>query len=114
MPIVISLLLQVPPETDSVKETADPEQTLAGPVIVVGTAFTDTGADAVQPVPGVMVIAAVPKATPFTIPVDVPTEATELLLLLHVPLILLLRVVVDARHTLVMPLITGTGLTVNV
>lgn len=112
--IVLLLLLQLPPDTDSVNGVIDPAHTSFAPVMVAGTPFTDTTVVAKHPVPGVIVIVAFPIVTPFTTPVDDPTEATALLLLVHVPPMLLLKVLVELRQTAAVPLITGAGFTVKV
>jgi hypothetical protein len=59
------------------------------------------------------VIVAVPPATAVTIPDDVPTVATPVLLLLHIPPeTLLLNVVVKVWHTDATPeIVPGTGVT---
>jgi hypothetical protein len=50
-----------------------------------------------------------PAETPVTAPVEEPTVATAVLLLLHVPPpVLWLRVVTEPWHTLVVPVIGGS------
>lgn len=60
-------------------------------------------------------ITGVPDATPVTTPLDEPTVACAVLLLVHVPpAILLLNVVVWPTHTVGVPVITdGAAFTVN-
>jgi len=56
-----------------------------------------------------------PALAPVTIPVEDPTLAMPLLLLLHTPPeILPVKPVVRPTHTLVVPLITGVVFTVTV
>jgi hypothetical protein len=55
------------------------------PVIGPAAGFTVTTIVAMQPVPNVYEITAVPAATPPKIPDVEPMVATEVLLLLHVP-----------------------------
>jgi hypothetical protein len=51
---------------------------------------------------------------PDTMPVAEPITATAVLLLLHVPPVdALLSVVLDPRHTLAVPVIAVTGLTLT-
>ena len=53
---------------------------------------------------------AVPPDTPLTTPVNAPTVATEVLLLLHAPQpVASLRVIVEPVHTTVGPVIAATG-----
>jgi hypothetical protein len=72
------------PEPASVNADVKPTQTTTLPVIAGGSGLTLTAAIAVQPTGVVYVIVAVPVAIPETIPA-VLTDATEVLLLLHVP-----------------------------
>ena len=62
-------------------------------------------------------IAVVPAATPVTIPVEVPTVATEGFALLHTPPeVPSVKVAVAPTHSLAVPLIAdiaGNGLTVS-
>src|SRR4051812_40034531 len=57
----------------------------------------------------------VPTATPDTKPVIIVVEATDVLLLLHVPLVVAsLSVVIEPRHTVAAPvIIAGIGFTVT-
>lgn len=57
-----------------------------------------------------------PADTPVTIPVNDPTVAKPVLLLVHVPpALVLLKAVVNPAHTLVVPVIdAGGGFTVTV
>ena len=85
------------------------------PVIEAGVGVTETEVVAAVPHPVLYVIVAVPPLTPLTIPDDVPTVATAVLLLLHVPPIaLLLNVVVDDWHTVIVPVIDpASGVTLT-
>jgi hypothetical protein len=62
------------------------------------------------------VIVHVPAETPVTIPVNIPTDAIEMSLQLHVPpIVALLHVMVSPAHTVDAPKISaGIGLTVTV
>jgi hypothetical protein len=78
------------------------------PVMAAGTAITVIVAVAVTPYT-TYVMVAVPAATPVTIPVDEPTVATPVLLLLQTPPgERLLSVVVLPAHTVDAP-VTGAG-----
>jgi hypothetical protein len=59
-------------------------------------------------------VVATDTVPPVTIPVELPTEATVLLLLVHVPPdIVLLNIVVCPEHTVGVPVLAGgTGFTV--
>ena len=73
------------------------------------TAFIVTTAVAVQPVPAVYTITAVPAATPVTTPVAEFTVATAVVLLLHTPpVVVLLRAVVPPIHAVRVP-VTEAG-----
>jgi len=87
--IAVLPLLQTPPVTDSIKEMAAPAHTDEAPVMVPETGGGLTVIIRLvlavpHPLVTVYVIAAVPRATPVTIP-DTPTVATAALLLLHTP-----------------------------
>jgi hypothetical protein len=111
----VLLLLQLPPGEDEVRVVVSPTHTLAAPLIVPGPAFTVTTVVAKQPVEPVYVIVAVPTLTPQNIPVDTPTVATAVLLLLHVPpLVASARVEQNPTQTETGPVIaTGGVLTVT-
>jgi hypothetical protein len=111
--IAILLLLQVPPVVPSLNVVVKPTQTDAIPVIAAGTGFTVTTAVCLQPVDNVQVIVDVPELTPLTTPDEEPTVATDVVLLLHVAPEPPLSVVVLPAHTVNVPVITGTGLTVT-
>ena len=112
----VLLLLHVPPVVASLKVVVEPIHTLATPVIDAGFGLTVTPNTAVQPAGSVYVMVAVPADTPVTIPVPAPTEAIEVLLLLHVPpLVASLSEVVSPTQTLLTPVIAdGVGLTVSI
>ena len=86
--------------------------------VITGVELSFTTWAAVQPAPGVMyVIVLVPGATPVIVPELDPT-VTNVLLLLHVPPVmpgLIPNVVEFVAHTIndVVPVITGTGLSVT-
>ncbi len=85
---LVVLLDQVPPVVELVSVVVAPWHTMAVPDIPAGDALTVTFfvTDPMQPAPvvTVYVIVAVPAPVPVTTP-DVPTVATGVLLLLHVP-----------------------------
>lgn len=108
-------LLQTPPGTVFVSVTKDPVHTDAGPKIAAGLALTVTDLEAMQPVgPIVYVMVTTPAEMPETIPVDKPTAAIPVLLLLHVPPdVASVSVVAVPAHMLAAPLIgEGEGKTV--
>lgn len=80
----VLLLLHVPPVVASLSEVVDPTQTLVVPSIAPGSGFTVTTVVLKHVVPKMYEITAVPKLLPVTHPVEA-TVATEVLLLLHVP-----------------------------
>lgn len=92
-----------------------PAQRFTGPPIATGAAVTVTIFVTVQPVPNEYVIVAVPGLPPVTMPPDKVTDATAVLLLLHVPPPgISLSVTVAPEHTVDGPLIApGAGLTVT-
>jgi hypothetical protein len=78
-----------------------------------GSGFTVTTAVLKQD-PIVYEIVAVPSVTPVTLPDVTPTETFELLLLHVPPDVVLVRAIVEPRHTVVAPAIgAGIGLTVT-
>ena len=93
-------------------EYAAPTQLI---LAVKGLAATETVAIALQEPDVVYVILTVPAATPVTIPVDEPTVAVPVALLVHVPPnVASLRVIAFAVQRLLDPLIAeGTVLTVT-
>ena len=92
----------------------EPAHTIPAPLMAAGSASTVTALIAVHPVPRVYVITEVPFATPDTIPVDVPTVAADVLLLLHVPPPASVNAVVEPAQTLAVPVIAeGRVLTVT-
>lgn len=101
----------VPPGVASLRVVDAPTQTVAVPVIGA-LALTVTGFVAIQP-PIEYVMVAVPDAIPVTMPEEEPTEATDGVLLLHVPPgTEFVNVAVIPTHTLDEPLITdGLALT---
>jgi len=110
----VLLLLHVPPVVASAKVIAEPTQMLVRPVIAEGKGLTVTTRVAKQPVESVYVIITVPAEKPVTTPEAGLTEATDGLLLVHVPpVVASASVVDDATHTVAVPVIAaGTGLTV--
>jgi hypothetical protein len=109
-------LLHEPPVVALDRLVVPPIHTLAVPVIAAGAVLTVTSAEALQPVPAVVNdIIVVPLATPFTMPLVRPTVATLVLLLLHVPEAVLVKVTEEPRHTLSEPMIPdGSALTVTI
>jgi hypothetical protein len=75
----------MPPVVPSVSVVVAPTQTVDAPPIDVGEGLTVTGFVAAQLPPVENVIIAVPADTPNTTPPVEPTDATSVLLLLHVP-----------------------------
>ena len=112
MAILVLLLVHVP-LTFTRAVVPPPAQVTPAPVIDAGSAFIVTSAVLVQP-DDVYVSSAVPLATPLTIPVVLPTEATPTVDELHVPAVgVLPRVVVAPTHTLLVPvIIVGVAFTV--
>ena len=111
MPTVAFALvrLHVPPETVSVKCVATPVHILAGPEIVpaLGVGLIDTILVTVA-VPQLLVLVYIIVSTPDNIPVIVanvaPTMVALPLVALHVPPgIASDKVIVDARHTILVP-----------
>ena len=105
------LVLHVPPGTALLRVMDVVAQTAAGPVIVPasGCGFTVNDRTDWQPVGSVYIITVVPAFKPATMPVADPTDATEVLLLLHVPPAgSPLSVADNPAHTLLLP-VTGSG-----
>jgi hypothetical protein len=80
-------LVHVPPVVASVNVIVEPAQKAADAGMVDGVVLTVTIAVAVQPVPNEYVIMAVPETTPVTIPLLVPTVATDVVPLVQFPLV---------------------------
>jgi hypothetical protein len=106
--IVVLPLLHVPPPA-SVSVVVPPTHMLVVPLMADGKGFTVSVVFVVHPVDDkVNVIRDVPDDTPDTVPLDEPIEATEVLLLLHVPEPeMSLSVVAEDTHTLVVPVIVA-------
>jgi hypothetical protein len=103
VPVAVGVLLHTPPGVALAIAMQSPTHTWVLPVIGPGADTTVTVVVAGQPVESVYVIAEVPNANPFTIPV-LPMVAIVVLPLLHVPPpTLLLSVVVDPRQTTGLP-----------
>jgi len=110
----VLLLLHVPPPTDAVKDALPPVHKADGPLMIPAVALTVMIVTATQPDPVLKVIVDVPGNSPETMP-SVPTAATVVLLLAHVP------PVIEAdsdklppAHTDVEPVMAGAALTVIV
>ena len=103
----VLLLLHRPPPGVDPSVSDDPWHTCGVPVIVVGSGFTVTVVDLVQPKPKEYVIVEVPGATAHTTPVD-PTAAINALLLVHAPPVAVSDSVVHnpPKHICVSPVIT--------
>ena len=110
--IELLLLAHTPPPVASLSEAVVFwHNTVLPSIALIG--FTVTVAIAVQPVVTVYVIWLVPCATPVTIPLDSPTVACAIALLLQVPApVASLNVIVDPTHTGVLPSTGVIGLTV--
>ena len=75
-------------------------------MIAAGAAVTVITVEVVQPALTAYVIVVVPEVTPVTIPVDEPTVATPVALLVHdPPPVLLVNVIVEPGHTVPGPTI---------
>jgi hypothetical protein len=86
VPAVVLLLLHVPPAGVLASVVVSPVQTPPPPVMAPGSGLTVTTAVDLQPELMVYVIVAVPLIpTPVTMPVDAPTVATVVVLLLQEP-----------------------------
>ena len=82
----VLLLVQLPPLVASVRTVVVPwQRTAVNGLIATGELLTVTGLVTKQPDELVNVMVATPTPEPNTVPVELPTEAIELLLLLHVP-----------------------------
>ena len=92
-----------------------PTHTFIVPVITAGKGLTVTVVVTKHPVGKVYDITEVPPDTPVTTPVPATTVATAGVALLHVPpAVASASVVVEAWHTVVVPVMTaGNGLTVT-
>jgi hypothetical protein len=103
-------LVHVPPVFTSVSAVVAPVQTVNGPVIAAGVKFTVIGTKLEQPASVVYTIVSTPAvAPPVTTPLDDPTVASVVLLLLHEPpVVASVRVIADPVHTLFAPAI-ATG-----
>jgi hypothetical protein len=118
-PMVATLrlpLVHVPPVAASVSDVVKPVQMLSEPPIAGGAAFTVTSAVTLQPVADILyVMRDVPVAIPETTPVEVPIDATVVLLLLHVPPgVPSVSDVLPPTHIARLPVIgAGSGLTVT-
>ena len=105
-------LVHVPPPIAATRLVVLPIQMMLVPVIADGVAFTVTTAVFTQ-LPAVYDMVTVPAATPVTTPVDEPTVAKPVLLLLHVPpVVAQASVVVAPSHTVSVPVI-GNGFTLT-
>ena len=106
-------LLQVP-LPPSLRVVVPPLHKLSVPEIADGRALTVTPIVLTHPLGAVYDIVAVPTRLPVTIPL-VPTLAVPASLLIHVPPgVASARLVVEARHRLVIPVIGSIGLTVTI
>lgn len=110
------LLVQLPPVVPSLSLFVEPKQILVDPIIADGNGSTVILVTAMHPVASVYVIFAFPDTRPETMPLAVPTVATNVLPLVQVPpLVISESVVVVPKHILAVPLITaGNELTVIV
>lgn len=108
-------LVHVPVVLASVRFVVSPTHTCSVPVMTGGAGVTVTIVVAVQPVPAVNVIVAVPPATPVTIPEPVPTVAMVVFAVFHVPGDeASLRVMLDNGQTNDVPeMAGGNGFTVT-
>ena len=88
---------------------------MAGAPTIGVSGLTSTEAVTAQPAGVVYVMTAAPTATPVTMPVAAVTVAMPGFPLVHVPPDTALpSVVVPPKHTVVLPVIAETGLTVNI
>ena len=115
--IAMLLLLHVPPVVGSDRVMVPPPpHTVVGPVMAAGRGFTVSVRVISQPVVvSRYVMVVVPSAKPDTRPVEDPIVATDMLLLLQVPLgVKLLSVTVEPRQTPEGPeMVKGSGLMVT-
>ncbi len=107
--IVEALLLHVPPETELVREVVEVRHTESDPPMAAGCAFTVTTRVVFNPHHTVYVIVDVPAERPLTTPEAGSIVATEVLLLIHVPVFVVDASVVTApSHTDAVPVIVAT------
>jgi len=84
--IPVALLLHTPPEEASLNVVVEPKHRDSVPVIEAGTGYTVTIIDCgLHPSGSEYEIIVVPAVRPFTSPVDEPTVATAVLVLLQEP-----------------------------
>ena len=97
------------------KVVVRPEHTIELPLIADGRLLIVTVLVAVQPAGKVYIMVAVPPVIPVTLP-EPFTVAFEVLLLLHVPpVVTSVSAVVDAAHTVAVPVMDpGAGFIVTV
>ena len=111
---VVSELVHMPPGMTSVKIILLPTPTFVPPVIAAGVAFTVTTVVTALPYT-IYVITEVPAASPLTVPVDEPTIATAVLLLLQVPPVVASdKVIEEPVQTVAVPVMDDMPLTVIV
>ena len=97
-----------PPGVEDEKVDATPVQVKPGPEIAEGTGYTVTVVVA-KSTPSEYVISVVPAATPTTVPVADPTNATDRFEEVQVPPgVGLLSVVLEPSHITVAPVIGGS------
>ena len=113
---VVVLLVHVPPVTASLNVMVPPMHTPVGPRIDVGEGLTLITVVVQQPVGNLYVIVAVPRDTPVTIPLLIPTVATDVLLLVHVPPAVgsLIDMVAPTQTAVGPVIVPGSGFTVTV
>jgi len=115
---VVVLLVQWPPVVASVNVVEAVPHTWNVPAIDAGagTVFTDKSAVVLQPVGNLYVIVVVPLITPVTIPVEEPTVATEVVLLVQVPPgeASVSATVAPSQIAAIAPITAGIAFTVNV
>ena len=113
--VSIRLLVQVPPGVRSVSAVVEPTHTPSVPVIAGSDDVTVITTERVQPDGEVYITVEVPEATPLTTPVDDPTVATEVVLLLQVPpVVASVSVLVKPTHIDGVPVIGLIGLIVAI
>lgn len=109
LPIVatpVAPLVHTPPLVPSVSVVVAPAHNVVVPVIATGLAFIVVVTIVKQPVGKVYDITAVPAATPVTTPVEMPTVATPVLPLVHMPPpVVLVSVVAPPTQARAVPLI---------
>jgi len=113
--ILLSVLVQVPPDVAEVSTVVLPTQITGVPPMVAGIAFTVTAFATIQPVGIVYRIVVPPPATAVALPDVESIVITDAELLLHTPPPnVLVYVVAEPAHTGVLPLITpGVAFTVT-